>query len=92
MESITQSGGNASFYPVDITNQTSVVALHAHILEKYGRLDAAVNNAGMSSTFQPFHVTPVEDLDLMYNLNLKGTFRCMQAQDDVETRQAGRGR
>ncbi|KAG9589095.1 hypothetical protein KCV04_g21641, partial [Aureobasidium melanogenum] len=59
VESIKQSGGSASFHPVDITNQASVVALHEHILERYGRLDAAVNNAGMSSTFQPFHVTPV---------------------------------
>ncbi|KAH0367070.1 short chain dehydrogenase, partial [Aureobasidium melanogenum] len=91
VESITQSGGSASFHPVDITNHASVIALHEHVLEKYGRLDAAVNNAGMSSTFQPFHLTPVEDLDMMYNLNLKGTFLCMQEQIKMMLKQDKQG-
>lgn len=91
MDSITQSGGSAAFYPVDVTNRESVAALHEHILKEYGRLDAAVNNAGMSSTFQPFHVTPVGDLDLMYNLNLKGTFLCMQEQLKIMLNQDKQG-
>ncbi|CAD0082801.1 unnamed protein product [Aureobasidium vineae] len=80
VETITRDGGSASFHPVDVTSQESVAALHKHIPETHGRLDAAVNNAGMSSTFQPFHATPVENMGLMYNVNLKGTFYCMQEQ------------
>jgi len=34
----------------------------------------------MSSTFMPFHVTPLDHLDFMYNVNQKGTFLCMQEQ------------
>jgi NAD(P)-dependent dehydrogenase (short-subunit alcohol dehydrogenase family) len=77
---ITKNGGSASFYPVDVTSRESIAALHNHVLNTYGRLDAAVNNAGMSSTFMPFHVTPLDDLDFMYNVNQKGTFLCMQEQ------------
>ncbi|KAH0262376.1 short chain dehydrogenase, partial [Aureobasidium melanogenum] len=91
VESITQSGGSASFHPVDITDHASVIALHEHVLEKHGRLDAAVNNAGMSSTFQRFHMTPVEDLDSMYKLNLKGTFFCMQEQINIMLKQDKHG-
>ncbi|KAI4718161.1 short chain dehydrogenase [Aureobasidium sp. EXF-10727] len=86
-----KNGGSASFHPVDVTSKESVAALHKHISETHGRLDAAVNNAGMSSTFQPFHTTPVEDMDFMYNVNLKGTFFCMQEQIKMMLKQEKQG-
>ncbi|KAI5241776.1 short chain dehydrogenase [Aureobasidium subglaciale] len=92
-ESIKKAGGSASFHTVDVTSQKSIVALHQYVLETHGRLDAAVNNAGMSSTFQPFHTTPAEDMDLMFNINQKGTFLCMQEQIKMMLKQekAGEG-
>ncbi|KAI5237556.1 short chain dehydrogenase [Aureobasidium subglaciale] len=92
-ESIKKTGGSASFHTVDVTSQESIVALHKYVLETYGHLDAAVNNAGMSSTFQPFHTTPAEDMDLMFNINQKGTFLCMQEQIKMMLKQekAGEG-
>jgi NAD(P)-dependent dehydrogenase (short-subunit alcohol dehydrogenase family) len=80
VESIVDSGGSASFHPVDVTSQESIAALHKHVLDTHDRLDAAVNNAGVSSTFVPFHLTPLENMDFMYNVNQKGTFLCMQEQ------------
>ncbi|KAG2165235.1 hypothetical protein VTO58DRAFT_108237 [Aureobasidium pullulans] len=77
---ISQAGGSASFHAVDVTSHQSVIALHAYVAENHARLDAVVNNAGMSSTFQAFHDTPTEDMDLMYNINQRGTFWCMQEQ------------
>ncbi|KAI4848045.1 short chain dehydrogenase [Aureobasidium sp. EXF-8845] len=91
VENITKDGGSASFYPVDVTCHESIAALHNHVLNTYGRLDAAVNNAGMSSTFMPFHVTPLDDLDFMYNVNQKGTFLCMQEQVKMMLNQEKQG-
>jgi short-subunit dehydrogenase len=45
----------------------------------------------MSSTFMPFHVTPLDDMDFMYNVNQKGTFLCMQEQIKIMLKQDKQG-
>jgi NAD(P)-dependent dehydrogenase (short-subunit alcohol dehydrogenase family) len=45
----------------------------------------------MSSTFMPFHATPLDDLDFMYNVNQKGTFLCMQEQIRMMLKQDKQG-
>lgn len=87
MATISQAGGSASFHAVDVTSHQSVIALHAYVAETHARLDAVVNNAGMSSTFQAFHDTLTEDMDLMYNINQRGTFWCMQEQIKIMLKQ-----
>ncbi|KAH7066410.1 putative short chain type dehydrogenase [Paraphoma chrysanthemicola] len=45
---INQQGGSAEFFKVDVTKAADVEALVARAVEKYGRLDIMVNNAGVS--------------------------------------------
>jgi NAD(P)-dependent dehydrogenase (short-subunit alcohol dehydrogenase family) len=45
---ITDQGGEASFVQTDVTQATAVDALIAKAVERYGRLDCAHNNAGIS--------------------------------------------
>jgi NAD(P)-dependent dehydrogenase (short-subunit alcohol dehydrogenase family) len=45
---ITEQGGEASFVQTDVTQATAVEALIAQAVERYGRLDCAHNNAGIS--------------------------------------------
>lgn len=45
----------------------------------------------MSTPFQPFHTTPVADLDTVYTINLKGTFLCMQQQISMMLEQDRKG-
>ena len=45
---ITAQGGEASFVHTDVTQATAVEALIAQAVERYGRLDCAHNNAGIS--------------------------------------------
>ncbi len=45
---ITAQGGEASFVQTDVTQATAVEALIAKAVERYGRLDCAHNNAGIS--------------------------------------------
>src|SRR5207253_6519392 len=50
----------------------------AHAIEKYGRLDFAVNNAGTEGKFAGIVDMLEKDWDEVLDINLKGPFLCMQ--------------
>jgi NAD(P)-dependent dehydrogenase (short-subunit alcohol dehydrogenase family) len=47
------------------------------IFKKYPTIDILINNAGVSC-FEPFEVRPEESFDWVMDVNLKGTFFCIQ--------------
>lgn len=47
-------------------------------MDRYGRLDAAFNNAGLQREFNAVHDTPVEDLSEVIDINLKGVLYMMK--------------
>ncbi|MCM8530259.1 MAG: SDR family oxidoreductase [Lentisphaeraceae bacterium] len=63
---------------LDITNKQDVVECFEMIVESYGRFDILVNNAGVSC-FENFESRPEESFDWVMDVNLKGTFFCIQA-------------
>jgi NAD(P)-dependent dehydrogenase (short-subunit alcohol dehydrogenase family) len=76
---ITAAGGDAWFVQTDVTQAQQVEALVAGTLARFGRLDYAVNSAGIGSP--PFVMT--EDYaeatwDSVIDINLKGTFLSMK--------------
>ena len=78
-DEITKSGGEAVFVRTDVTRPEEIAALFKSIMDKYGRLDCAVNNAGVSSpSLRRFINTTMEDWDWTMNTNLKGVWLCMQ--------------
>jgi NAD(P)-dependent dehydrogenase (short-subunit alcohol dehydrogenase family) len=50
----------------------------AHAVETYGRLDYAVNNAGIEGQLAGVADLPEEDWDRVIDINLKGTFLCLK--------------
>jgi len=46
-QTITDAGGSASFVPVDVSDEEQVEAMVATTVERYGRVDVLVNNAGV---------------------------------------------
>jgi len=74
---VAGAGGQAVALPVDLADETSVRALFAEVRRRFGRLDVLVNNAGIGlyGTVRDF---PVEDLDRLVAVNLRGTFLCCQ--------------
>ena len=80
VEGITQSGGTASFHPVDVTSHSSIQALHSYAVSTYGRLDAAINNSGIAIGMYLLHDTPSEEFERIYQVNQRGPFWCMQEQ------------
>lgn len=71
---IHQSGGQATFYPVDMTDADLVAASVAQVIQKYSRLDILINVAGGSG--RRYGDGPVADCTLQgweYTLNLNLT-------------------
>lgn len=85
------SGGiELSFVDCDITQSTQVQLMIAKIVEQYGRLDYAFNNAGLSAQHGRIGDASVENWKSVIDVNLNGTFYCMKYE--LEAMQAqGRG-
>jgi NAD(P)-dependent dehydrogenase (short-subunit alcohol dehydrogenase family) len=60
-------------YPCDVTNSQQVQAMVQFTIEKYGKLDILINNAGLGH-FAPLDELSEEQWDEMMNVNLKGVF------------------
>lgn len=63
---------------VDVTDPDSVAAMAAEVQQKMGRLDIAVNNAGIIK-IQSIDEIRAEDFDAVMAVNVKGVFLCTQA-------------
>jgi NAD(P)-dependent dehydrogenase (short-subunit alcohol dehydrogenase family) len=48
----------------------------AHAIQTFGRLDYAINNAGLEGMFAGITDLPEQEWDRVLDTNLKGTFLC----------------
>lgn len=74
---IADAGGAAAAMAMDLAEESSVRRVFAAVRERLGRLDVLVNNAGIG-LYGPVKDVPLEDLDRMVGVNLRGTFLCCQ--------------
>jgi NAD(P)-dependent dehydrogenase (short-subunit alcohol dehydrogenase family) len=84
VEEIEVAGGSAVAMKVDVTSENSVRKLFETIRSRFGRLDAAVNNAaggGLPPT--PLADWPVESFDRAIAVNLRGTFLCLKYEVEL---------
>ena len=96
-KTLKELGPDAAFYRVDVTDRTSVDTWIERVLEKYGRIDVLVNNAGLvrdsllvkMKEGELIRQMPEDDFDLVVAINLKGVFNCTQAVAPVMIRQGG---
>ena len=72
-ERIAREMDRAVFLRLDVTSEASWEAALAAILAKSGRLDVLINNAGINIR-KNIEEMPVESLDSMLAVNLKGPF------------------
>lgn len=73
IDEIVLAGGFAKAYGCDVSNQDAV----KQIFEEIGNLDILVNNAGIAHIGNVEN-TKTEDLDRIYNVNIKGAYNCLQ--------------
>jgi NAD(P)-dependent dehydrogenase (short-subunit alcohol dehydrogenase family) len=76
---IEAAGGTAEFFPCDVSLEEDNRALVARVVEGYGRLDFAHNNAGVG-VHASLADTSTEDFDRTIAVNLRGTFLGMKHQ------------
>jgi hypothetical protein len=77
-EEIRAAGGKASADPADVSNPEEAEALVAKALERWGRIDIIVNNAG-NQRFLHFGETGRADYDSLLDIHLGGTFNVTRA-------------
>lgn len=88
---VVQAGGRALPLQTDIRDEDSVIAAVGQAIEEFGGIDILVNNASAIS-LTPTPQTPMKRFDLMFGVNVRGTYLCTQAclPHLVASAQAGR--
>lgn len=75
---IEAGGGKATAIKTDVSTATDVERMVAHAIEAFGRLDYAVNNAGIEGQLAGITDLAEDDWDTVLDTNLKGTFLCLK--------------
>jgi citronellol/citronellal dehydrogenase len=90
-EEVEAAGGQALPVPTDIRDESAVAAAVAAAVERFGGIDILVNNASAIS-LTPTPATPMKKFDLMFGVNVRGTYCCTQAclEQLIKSAQAGR--
>ena len=78
VEEIKSKGGEATFVQTDVKLKTDLVQLVNTALERYGKLDVIVNNAGVSQLSR-IDETDIDGWEEMIDINLKGVLYGMAA-------------
>jgi NAD(P)-dependent dehydrogenase (short-subunit alcohol dehydrogenase family) len=86
---ITAAGGHAKFIPADVSQATHVEGMVRQVVETFGRLDCAHNNAGIEGTVVPLVEYAEEDWDRLIAVNLKGVFLGMKYEIAQMLKQGG---
>lgn len=76
---------NFIFYKCDITKEKNVDKIFNLIFNRFKKIDILINNAG-KAIFDPFEKRKTKDLDDVINVNLKGTFYCINSFSKLPSR------
>lgn len=77
-EAIRAKCGKASHIVTDVAQAGDVERMVAHVINTHGRLDIAVNNAGVEGEVVPITEMADESWDAVIAVNLRGTFLCLK--------------
>jgi NAD(P)-dependent dehydrogenase (short-subunit alcohol dehydrogenase family) len=80
VQDIVKKGGEATFVQSDVARETEVDELVRGIVEKYGRLDMAVNNAGISNETLTLADSITKNFQAMLDTNVLGVYLSMKAE------------
>lgn len=87
---IEAEGGRATACTADVSDASAVDAMFELISQKFGRLDVAINGAGIGGTPGPIVEAVEAEFDRVIAVNLKGVWLCMRGEIPLMLKQ-GRG-
>lgn len=71
---VQSSGAEALVLVADISNENEMTDATAQLVERFGRLDVVVANAGINGVWAPIEDLKAEEWDHTININLRGTY------------------
>ncbi|MGE7774848.1 SDR family NAD(P)-dependent oxidoreductase [Chitinophaga sp. NPDC101104] len=89
IQQLKDLGAEASFVPIDVSDFESVKKAVAATVEKYGRLDVALNNAGIGAPYAGIHETDEKVWQRIIDINLSGQFYCVKYELQQFLKQGG---
>ncbi|ULQ55756.1 SDR family oxidoreductase [Flavihumibacter rivuli] len=78
LRQVQEAGAKGRFVKCDVSSEEQVVQLIRLIVETYGRLDFAYNNAGIEGEMASTDQCTERNFDTTIAINLKGVFLCMK--------------
>lgn len=86
---IRSQGGAATFVVADVTDAAQVARLVADMVDRFGRLDCAHNNTGITGLSAAMVDYPDDEWDRVMAINLRSVFLCMKREIAQMLRQGG---
>jgi 3-oxoacyl-[acyl-carrier protein] reductase len=71
---IKAAGGDAAFFAADVTQSADMQSLIGFAVQRHGRLDVMVNNAGWTHRNRPALEVPEDEFDKCYAVNVKSIY------------------
>jgi NAD(P)-dependent dehydrogenase (short-subunit alcohol dehydrogenase family) len=90
VKQIRDSGGEAEYWRLDVSEEDQVRKVFDEIAVKFGGIDVLVNNAGIAGANKPVDELTSEEWDRVMNVNVKGVFYCTKYAVPY-MKKAGRG-
>jgi NAD(P)-dependent dehydrogenase (short-subunit alcohol dehydrogenase family) len=87
--SVEQAGAEVLSIACDVSSPEQVEASVKQVIDRFGRLDVAFNNAGVENKALPVHEIELSEWDRILNINLRGTFVCMKHELAQMVKQGG---
>lgn len=88
-ERIMASGGKASFFKTDVSVPEDMEAVVSFALKTYGKLDIAINNAGIGGELNPVADLSLEGWQKVISINLSSLFYGMKYQIQAMLKNGG---
>lgn len=76
---VSDAGGAALDVTADVTREGSTRRMADQALERFGRIDILINNAGILAEMKPFDQIPEDEWDRVMAVNVKGMWQCAKA-------------
>jgi NAD(P)-dependent dehydrogenase (short-subunit alcohol dehydrogenase family) len=76
----SEIGGDARAIEADVSDEDSVAGMVATVVEQFGRLDGAINNAGVGGAHLAVGDYTLDDWHRVMRVNLDGVFLCVREE------------